>query len=153
MARASFWTPERVADLRRFYNLEWTSEQIAAHFGKSVNSIRKAVYANKITSRERHAFIQARRMKGRKDSAATRAKKAEAMRAKHQNPETRAKLRAAGALACLKDDRRKAWATRRGFDVPDHLRGEYDVLRRKHFSAREAGEMLGLVPEARRAAA
>ena len=145
MRKASFWTPERIEELRRCFNREMTSAQMAEHFGTTIHAVRKASYKHKITSRARHAFNQSRRMKGRKDSAETRQRKAEAMRRKHADPvlgpRIRAKLIGTGAKA----DHRKANDTRRGFHVPDAVAADYQILRRKLGSAQEAGRMLGLV--------
>lgn len=140
--RPRFWTEERLYELQRLINYDWTSDRIAAHFGKSVIAVRSAASKHRLTSMAGHALKQSRRMKSRKMTAAGRKARAVAMKRRHQDADFHNRIVTAFHAP---EARRKANASRRGFSVPDEMEADYQFMRRKLGSATEAGRVLGLI--------
>lgn len=141
---ARFWTEERLKKARELIVCEKTSAECAAFFGVTVGAFRAAIYGKGITSRDRHAFNQSMRRKGRKESAETRAKKSEALKRRWADPESRARLEPGQRAAAKRADRQKSAETRRHCIVPEQDRAEYRRLQQSYgLSAREAGAAMG----------
>jgi hypothetical protein len=157
MARTA-WTDERLAQLRRLMNLSLSYKEIGEALGCTPNAARTTAYKYGWTGHGRSALIRSERLKGQKRPDGFGAKISEHSRRRWQDPECRermlAGIRSAAAAAVRREKISEAYAQRRGFRVPAHLQADYRFLVDvKKYRPREAGEMLGLRPEARRAAA
>lgn len=152
------WTDERLAQLRRLMNLSRSYKEIGEELGCTANAARTTAYKYGWTGHGRSALIRSERQKGQKRPDGFGAKISEHSKRRWQDPEYRARMLAgiqsAATAAVRREKISEAYARRRGFRVPADLQAEYRFLVDvKKFSPREAGEMLGLLPEARRAAA
>lgn len=139
-----FWTDERRRELQRLLNLEWTSVQIANHFGVTPNSVQCASRRYRLTSKEAHALRQSRRFRGKKLGRKHLQSMSKAMKRRHADPAFHAKVMAA---VMSKAARKAANDSRRGFSIPEEMQADYQLLRRKLRSAKEAGRVLGLLKE------
>ncbi|MEC5289415.1 MULTISPECIES: hypothetical protein [unclassified Aurantimonas] len=147
------WSDERLAALRRLMNLSLSYDEIGAELGCTPNAARCTAYKYGWSGHGRSGLIRGERQKGKKRSPETVAKMSAHARRRWQDPKFRAKMVAgiASAAACAARNAKisEAYAQRRGFRIPPEKLTEYRFLiHSKKFTAREAGEVLGLVAPA-----
>lgn len=147
------WSDEDLAEVRRLRLCHLTNAEIGARFGVSSGTISRLVSERKLLTPEKIREIQSDKLRDRKASEATLKRMAKASRQVWKRPGYRARVSAHLRSLVPSDERREALKQKhdekRGFDVPDHLRAEYEFLRKtKVLTAREAGEVLGLVAPA-----
>lgn len=154
MARRN-WTPDDLAEIRRRWRIGFTYAEIATHFGVSRQSVVLTVRRYGLISPGEARSAAAKRSRGVPKSLEHKRKLAAMQRSKW-TPERRAKTSEIVKARRATDEGRAeiqralqiVARNKRGFDVPDHLRDEYRFLRRnKNIPAREAGAIIGLIPQ------
>lgn len=145
------WSDEDLAEVRRLRLCHLTNAEIGARFGVSSGTISRLVSEHKLLTPEKIREIVGARQLGTKACPKKLARMAKASRQVWKRPDYRARVSAHLRSLVPSDERREALKQKhdekRGFDVPDNLRAEYDFLRKtKVLTAWEAGQVLGLVP-------
>jgi len=142
---------ETRAEIRRLARCLFTYQEIGDRLGTTAAGIASAIKRYRILTTEETREIKSRRMTGNRISKAQRKLLSERQRRLWSNPEYRAraiaKMTAASTTPEAMRRRRQVAAKRRGFAVPEHLRDDYNFLRRDMWiPAREAARMLGILP-------